>query len=380
MDAMEFFSPREHLVIDDFFSSPDLAVIWSEIMRLESQFKVGLQNSNYRQVKKNRNLVVHADTKVRGRQNKLFSITTSAIHSAQMLERLESAKSPFYRFLKFCKSESLHLSSYQDGHAYGRHVDINEPSNITIVIFICKEPRAFRGGNFELEFGGKKKTVRFKNNRLLMFPSNTPHRVTPVRLDDRSFENARISLQAWPLLNLNLLRSSAFKDHYGKDRTDSYVTPRFGIAKDSWNEVSVALRRHATDEIRPQELLVALSRPLQRLLSNAEYLGVSLFSDQKTVTRALVDTSFPKSEPLLAVAQCAFLRRGLRFCFGYTLRHVEGRAELHFFVRLKRRSKVIYEGTKAVSPFSSFATVKALLHRFFEMARATEEDVVLPRP
>ena len=79
------------------------------------------------------------------------------------------------------KKHNLLFSLYNDGGFYLPHRD----HAITSVLFwFCREPQNFTGGDLYFEELGE--TVKFKNNSMLMFPSQALHEVTPVKIIDKN--------------------------------------------------------------------------------------------------------------------------------------------------------------------------------------------------
>lgn len=104
-----------------------------------------------------------------------------------MLESKDSA----LRHAAIVKRGQVLLSSYMNGGFYGNHIDIDLDCIATAVLFICKEPQKFQGGDFILE----NELIPFKNNKLIVFASCRKHSVTEVVLKDNEFENSRFSIQ-----------------------------------------------------------------------------------------------------------------------------------------------------------------------------------------
>ncbi len=69
--------------------------------------------------------------------------------------------------------------------------------NLTAIVFLATDPRKVRGGDLVLAYEGEEATIRFRHNRLVIFPSRTLHRVTPVRVASTDPRDARVSLQCW---------------------------------------------------------------------------------------------------------------------------------------------------------------------------------------
>jgi hypothetical protein len=83
------------------------------------------------------------------------------------------------------------------GDHYDFHEDEGAGVNLTAIVFLAADPRKVRGGDLVLAYRGEETTIRFRHNRLVIFPSKTLHRVTRVRVDSTDTRDARISLQCW---------------------------------------------------------------------------------------------------------------------------------------------------------------------------------------
>jgi Rps23 Pro-64 3,4-dihydroxylase Tpa1-like proline 4-hydroxylase len=79
----------------------------------------------------------------------------------------------FFKYLSRTKHDSTLVSYYQLGDYYKTHED---ESFITAIYYTWKEPKTFEGG--DLYFGDFK--VPVENNCMLIFPSQTEHRVSEV--------------------------------------------------------------------------------------------------------------------------------------------------------------------------------------------------------
>jgi Rps23 Pro-64 3,4-dihydroxylase Tpa1-like proline 4-hydroxylase len=72
------------------------------------------------------------------------------------------------------------LNYYEDGDFYDWHDD---STVFTVLNWFCQEPQAFTGGEFGLRNqAGQEKIIEFKNNRVLIIPSCTTHKVYPISL------------------------------------------------------------------------------------------------------------------------------------------------------------------------------------------------------
>jgi Rps23 Pro-64 3,4-dihydroxylase Tpa1-like proline 4-hydroxylase len=68
---------------------------------------------------------------------------------------------------------------------------------------LAKEPLAFKGGDFVFGSWDQKqatKTIPFKNNRMVIFPSRVFHCVTPVEKTTTDVQTDRFTIQYWSKL------------------------------------------------------------------------------------------------------------------------------------------------------------------------------------
>jgi Rps23 Pro-64 3,4-dihydroxylase Tpa1-like proline 4-hydroxylase len=87
-----------------------------------------------------------------------------------------------YRMLTSMNKTSTLLSYYTDGDYYETHTDA---AMFTMIVWIYKEPKIFSGGELIL-YGPDNKEIKIEclNNRVVLFPSCTPHSVSKVTMPD----------------------------------------------------------------------------------------------------------------------------------------------------------------------------------------------------
>lgn len=202
MDVREFKEPRTHVVIKDFLTQSEQELLWSEIKENKLKFKTG-------KYKKDGKEGIHQDMK----KNTVFEVNMkypevddSSIRSMfhyrilqnkTMIEILNTAKSPIYQLLRFCKYDTTKVSAYGNGDFYDWHRDGIEEGLLTVLYMLCKEPRKFTGGDLMLKWDDIERTIPFENNILLIFPRNTPHTVTNIKMDSKNFWDKRFTIQCF---------------------------------------------------------------------------------------------------------------------------------------------------------------------------------------
>jgi predicted 2-oxoglutarate/Fe(II)-dependent dioxygenase YbiX len=346
MKISEYFEPRNHIVIDEFFLPQHLEQVWSEIIKLENKMEIGLQGTNdnrYRDIKRNRNFHLEPDSK-----NIITDLVVKYLWHPTFLDILNLQKSSFGQPLRFCNPRPVHVSCYQDQDHYGFHVDENQPSNLTVVIFLCKEPKEFSGGNFILKHGKSQKVVQFKNNRMLIFPSNTLHKVTNVHLSENTYSNSRFSLQMWPLLQVQsapqpviMLDPTQKKDEKSEG---SYYKPRFSLDEDKWKNIeklmSLVNFQRNWQGSDPVAIFSGTQGVFSALTANLKFISRKYLGNRQTS----VATKFFKdgtSGSDLAVTQCTFLSDSYEFVFGYAIAKEKESLKVRLFVRLVEQEKEI---------------------------------------
>jgi hypothetical protein len=199
LGMIEHAKPRAHLVMDDFFGPPALEAIFEELRSLERRMKPGLvrdlghdgQSVFFaHERRRNRALWIHEPSKT-------LRLFREQLWSDAMSEAFENAREPLFQIIPRCWAPHLQVSSYMTGDHYAFHEDEGAGVNLTVIVFLAADPKKVRGGDLVLAYRGEETKVRFRHNRLVVFPSKTPHRVTRVRVDSTDTKHARISLQSW---------------------------------------------------------------------------------------------------------------------------------------------------------------------------------------
>ena len=173
--------PFEYLLRDDFFTESELKLIWSEIALLsdpavlrsehDTGSAVNLQTGE--PLKKNRGLF-------------LLDFYTDLMNSPTFRAARKIFDNLTIEFSELCfanesvlmtRTSTMLISYYEDNDEYLKHRDT---SAVTVLYWLCREPRGFEGG--DLYFPQLDEWIEFKNNRMIMFPSQAFHQVSPVKL------------------------------------------------------------------------------------------------------------------------------------------------------------------------------------------------------
>jgi hypothetical protein len=191
--------PRAHLVVDDFFSPEACSVVFRELPSFHRKMRPGLvrdighdgQSVFFAHPRrKNEAVWIHDPAKT-------LRLFREHLWSAAMREIFDGAREPLFQIIPSCWAPHLQVSRYMTGDHYDFHEDEGGGVNLTAIVFLAADPSKVRGGDLLLAYGGAEATIRFRHNRLVIFPSKTLHRVTRVRVASDDPAHARISLQCW---------------------------------------------------------------------------------------------------------------------------------------------------------------------------------------
>jgi 2OG-Fe(II) oxygenase superfamily len=237
-DAMklEYERPRAHLVVDDFFDADALSVVFAELASIERALKPGLvreighdgQSVFFEsERRKNRAVWLH-------KGSKSLRLFRKALWAPQRLPVYEHAREPLFQIIPHCMAPHLQVSRYMSGDYYDFHEDEGAGVNLTAIVFLAREPKKVRGGDLVLSYEGEQKTIRFRHNRLVIFPSKTLHRVTPVKLASNDPRDARTSLQCWLAYDSEPEKKASKHSKRGKHvRAPEADVPTFLLAEES---------------------------------------------------------------------------------------------------------------------------------------------------
>lgn len=250
---IERASPRAHLVLDDFFAPSALETIFGEIASLDRHLEPGLVRdvghdgqSVFFENPRRRNQAVWVHD-----PSKILRLFRQQLWSPSILPWFEGAREPLFQIVPNCWSPNLQVSRYMTGDHYDFHEDEGAGVNLTAIVFLARRPEKVRGGNLTLAYDGASATIRFRHNRLVVFPSKTLHRVTRVRVDSSDPRDARISLQSW----LTYGKAPAHEKKKARGAEAEADRPTFLLAEEPIVGAAQALlASHVAAEQSPEEL------------------------------------------------------------------------------------------------------------------------------
>jgi hypothetical protein len=234
--------------MDDFFAPPALDAIFRELPSLDRLLKPGLVRdmghdgqSVFFEHRRRRNKAVWLHD-----PSKTLRLFREQLWSEAMVESFDRAREPLFQIIPNCWAPHLQVSSYMTGDHYDFHEDEGAGVNLTAIVFLAADPKKVRGGDLVLAYDGEERPIRFRHNRLVIFPSKTLHRVTRVRVDSTDIRHARISLQSWLTYGRPPTKP--------KRRPPEADRPTFLLAEESILAVAQEMSASAATDQTPEDL------------------------------------------------------------------------------------------------------------------------------
>ena len=172
-DKFTFFT------VDNYFTEEELDIIWPEIHSFDNQLS-------------------------RGGDHRAGDVGTKGVfihdkplqyHQISLKWKFGNHPSVFldqditFRYMRNLHFSTCLLNYYEHNDKYDTHTDW---AVYTMVVFLCKEPKEFYGGDFYLTDINHKE--EYKNNKMIFFPSYAGHRVDEVQMFKTGDRNGRYSL------------------------------------------------------------------------------------------------------------------------------------------------------------------------------------------
>jgi predicted 2-oxoglutarate/Fe(II)-dependent dioxygenase YbiX len=132
----------------------------------------------------------------------------------QILPLLPAICSQFHLTYSVVENFECQVTSYGEGDFYRPHIDLVDLPDaapgaahqgaqrlVSYAYYLHAMPKKYTGGDltiFETADGVETPTtIESKNNRIVFFPSNVLHEVTPVSMADGDLESSRLSVNGW---------------------------------------------------------------------------------------------------------------------------------------------------------------------------------------
>lgn len=178
--------PFPHLIIENFYSEPELKHIWKELefltyaSKLESPEETG--TAYQEDIVQKRNVGIFLDDIYLKRKISNILTINQKIFDKQILDSFSDLCFGYKNIYQTNHDHTL-ISYYENGGYYKEHDDQALYSAVT---WFFKEPKVFSGGDFYFnEYGIK---IEIKNNMTVIFPSFVLHSVDNVTMQEEDLE------------------------------------------------------------------------------------------------------------------------------------------------------------------------------------------------
>jgi Rps23 Pro-64 3,4-dihydroxylase Tpa1-like proline 4-hydroxylase len=175
-------SSGRHLIIDDFFTENEVKNVWLELDFLtRKEIMLSPENSNgardpLTNVPLKKNNVIFLDNIYQDRKTSNILNIFEKIYSEEVTDIIDDLPNEF-KYFKFIGHERTFISYYENNDYYKPHVD---HAILTCLYWCNKTPQSFEGG--DLILGDDRTEIKYKNNRLVIFPSHNTHSVDPIKM------------------------------------------------------------------------------------------------------------------------------------------------------------------------------------------------------
>ncbi len=201
-----FKEPFTHIVIDDWLPWVHDIRVMNSVYSLVPYMKQSKVNSDQGIVispnsKSSKNLWLFQFFQGKQTDFNLAKFIEEKIWSEEIRKIFKETNDNLYNTALYTDTSQLLLSKYTNGDHYSWHRDYSPL--VTFNLMLTKEPKSFTGGDFVFGDWDNKnplKTISFKHNRLVIFPSRVFHCVTPVIKNNDNIETDRFTIQYWTKL------------------------------------------------------------------------------------------------------------------------------------------------------------------------------------
>lgn len=173
---------NNYLIIDDFFEIDEQKKIWLELDFLtKEEIMLSPEKSNSARdpstnVPLKKNSVIFLDDIYQERKTSNILNSFEKLYSEEVNDIIDDLPNEF-KYFKFVGHDRTFISYYEDSDYYKPHVD---HAVLTCLYWCNKTPQSFEGG--DLILGDDRTEIKYKNNRLVIFPSHKIHSVDPIKM------------------------------------------------------------------------------------------------------------------------------------------------------------------------------------------------------
>lgn len=186
--------PFDHIIIEDFYSSEQLKLIWRETEFLFDKLggpeitRAATEEGGKIRKKSGKGIFID-EVYIRRDVSDILKITRKPFDCKELHEEIGKMDSVYFDLFKKINWDSTMLQYYDEGDYYKQHDDA---AFFTAIYTFHKEPKCFEGG--DLHFGTYDYTIPNRNNQFVLFPSIISHGVTEVKMKKVGYMNGRFSI------------------------------------------------------------------------------------------------------------------------------------------------------------------------------------------
>lgn len=200
---IEHTLPRSHIEIDEFLNQKELWAVHQEIRKYVSHLKPSKYEIDFveevrPEIKSSVSYTINDVIPELEKSVIRLLMYNKLVMNETISLVLSRANDAAFQALRFTTRDNTQVTCYGSGDFYDWHTDQSVGGYLTAVLTLSLSPDEFQGGEFELKWLGQNRIIPFKNNRLLIFPRNTLHRVHPVKCKSEDFADCRTSVQFFP--------------------------------------------------------------------------------------------------------------------------------------------------------------------------------------
>lgn len=196
MQISNYSEPFPFVIIEDFLTDEQYDIVFSEIVSLISYLKYPNETGSAfdvvgnDKVYKKQNLGIYLDEVFESnRQKSAILRYYDQIYQKDIMEVICENGWFYEHYFPTTNHDSTLLQMYGDGDHYKKHKDY---TNFTIIGLYHTNPKKFEGG--ELIFPNYDLEIELENNQLIIFPSQIPHEVLPVKSNSNEVQDNRFTV------------------------------------------------------------------------------------------------------------------------------------------------------------------------------------------
>ena len=204
MKVKEYSDPRPHIIIENVFNEEILESFLQEAVGLKDKFKQGTflrDGKTLVDTKQKHAFDIHLDEVYNNNRpgSAILRCFDNFFWSDKMQKVYADSKYPCFNYIGKTRNDNIHMIRYGNEDHYDWHTDVDDtPYGFTTMSFmLSSKKKKFTGGNFQLKFKKKVKTIPFKRNTMVIFPRICHHRATETVLKSEDPYDFRYTIQVW---------------------------------------------------------------------------------------------------------------------------------------------------------------------------------------